>query len=237
VWKEVNSKWSKLYDYTGHDSSVNSICWSPAEFGLNLASASSDGTVSIISSTGEGVWEVKKVPSTAQPAHSVGCNAVSWCPSTTPGSLIEPQHQTSNPSLVRKRIATGGCDNLVKIWKEDDSGQWVEEHSLEAHKDWVRDVAWAPSVGLPVSIIASCSQDHRVITWKCSDLEGGQWQSQVLHTFDDVIWHVSWSLCGTILAVSGGDNKISLWKETLDEKRICISDSHKSHAADPASRG
>jgi len=33
---------------------------------------------------------------------------------------------------------------------------------------------------------------------------------QVLHTFNDVIWHVSWSITGDILAVSGGDNKVSL---------------------------
>jgi len=34
----------------------------------------------------------------------------------------------------------------------------VEEQKLDAHHDWVRDVAWAPSVGLQRSIIASCSQ-------------------------------------------------------------------------------
>ena len=33
---------------------------------------------------------------------------------------------------------------------------------------------------------------------------------QVLHTFNDVIWHVSWSITGDILAVSGGDNKVCL---------------------------
>ena len=43
------------------------------------------------------------------------------------------------------------------IYREVD-GQWVEEEKLEAHSDWVRDVAWAPNVGLPVSTIASCSQ-------------------------------------------------------------------------------
>ena len=37
-------------------------------------------------------------------------------------------------------------------------GQWIEEEKLEAHSDWVRDVAWAPNVGLPVSTFASCSQ-------------------------------------------------------------------------------
>lgn len=91
--------------------------------------------------------------------------------------------------------------------READS-KWTEEHKLEAHSDWVRDVAWAPSVGLGAqSTVASCSQDHRVILWTSQD--GSSWTYQVLATFDDVIWHVSWSVTGNILAVSGGDNKVS----------------------------
>ena len=34
---------------------------------------------------------------------------------------------------------------------------------------------------------------------------------RVLHTFEDVVWHVSWSVSGNILAVSGGDNKV-VWR-------------------------
>jgi len=30
--------------------------------------------------------------------------------------------------------------------------------------------------------------------------------------FPDVVWHVSWSLAGNILAVSCGDGKVTLWK-------------------------
>ena len=41
----------------------------------------------------------------------------------------------------------------------------MEEQKLDAHRDWVRDVAWAPSVGLQRSIIASCSQvSHQIHT-------------------------------------------------------------------------
>lgn len=32
---------------------------------------------------------------------------------------------------------------------------------------------------------------------------------------DSVVWRVSWSLSGNVLAVSTGDNKVTLWKETL----------------------
>jgi protein transport protein SEC13 len=32
---------------------------------------------------------------------------------------------------------------------------------------------------------------------------------------EQVVWRVSWSLTGNILAVSSADNKVTLWKESL----------------------
>jgi protein transport protein SEC13 len=66
-----------------------------------------------------------------------------------------------------KRLVTGGCDHLVKVWwyfstylmySQTDNGSWVEEAVLEGHTDWVRDVAWAPNIGITASYIASGSQ-------------------------------------------------------------------------------
>jgi protein transport protein SEC13 len=34
--------------------------------------------------------------------------------------------------------------------------------------------------------------------------------------FPDVVWRVSWSMMGNVLAVSCGDNKVTLWKESLE---------------------
>lgn len=215
IWKETNGTWIKLHEYSNHDSSVNSVCFAPHEFGLMLACASSDGSISIISSTGDGTWDAKKITN----AHSSGCNAVSWANAIAPSSLVEQ----SGRQLVIKRFVSGGCDNLVKIWKESEDGQWVAEHKLEGHNDWVRDVAWAPSIGLPKSIIASCSQDCSVIIWT-NDGTNNTWTSTILYQFKDVVWHVSWSVTGNILAVSGGDNKVTLWKESLAGTWVCISD-------------
>lgn len=43
------------------------------------------------------------------------------------------------------------------------------------------------------------------------------WKKSLLKKdkFPDVCWRASWSLSGNILAISGGDNKITLWKENL----------------------
>lgn len=48
---------------------------------------------------------------------------------------------------------------------------------------------------------------------------GGTWEKKKLgdnYTFPDVVWRVSWSVSGALLAVSSGDNQVSLWKENLD---------------------
>ncbi|KAM7230292.1 hypothetical protein CapIbe_019009 [Capra ibex] len=225
IWKEENGTWEKTHEHTGHDSSVNSVCWAPHDYGLILACGSSDGAISLLTYTGLGQWEVKKINN----AHTIGCNAVSWAPAVVPGSLID-QPSGQKPNYIKK-FASGGCDNLIKLWKEEEDGQWKEEQKLEAHSDWVRDVAWAPSIGLPTSTIASCSQDGRVFIWTCDDASGNTWSPKLLHKFNDVVWHVSWSITANILAVSGGDNKVTLWKESVDGQWVCISDVNKGQGS------
>jgi len=227
IWKETGNEFQNLYESQNHDSSVNSICWAPHEYGLMLACGASDGAVSIISTSGDGNWEVVKIPN----AHScIGCNAVTWAPAI---ECVQPNETGRAGFHFRKRLVSGGCDNLVKIWmlnETETEKKWVEEDTLDAHSDWVRDVAWAPNCGLPDSILASCSLDCRVIIWRKKEGES-TWTHQVLNKFNDSIWHISWSVAGNILAVSGADNKVSLWKESLDGSWICVSDVEKGQNA------
>lgn len=193
-----------------------------------LACASSDGSISILKRTADDDWESRKITN----AHGVGVNAISWAPPISSVSTIYRQNVTSGgapgsgdtstllsrPMLVR-RFVSGGCDHLLKVWKHDeDNDRWVEERQLDSHNDWVRDVAWAPSIGLPKWYIASCSQDKKVIIW--TNNEGpnapNDWEARLLGEFDDIVWHVSWSVMGNILAVSWGENRVSLWKEDMN---------------------
>jgi len=59
IWKETADvkpdgqktfKWEPFFEYEGHDSSVNSVCWAPPEWGLMLACGSSDSTMTVLSS-------------------------------------------------------------------------------------------------------------------------------------------------------------------------------------------
>lgn len=154
-------------------------------------------------------------------AHGVGVNAVSWAPSTTPGSLVSSASTPAVNGGVR-RFVTGGSDNLLKIWSYDPASQSYKQEGapLTGHTDWVRDVAWSPSV-LQKSYIASASQDKTVRIWTSEGGVGGEWKSTALQ-FESVVWRCSWSLSGNVLAVSAGDNRVSLWKENLRGEWECV---------------
>lgn len=207
VWKEFGpGSWSVVYSYVDHEQSVNSIAWSPPEHGLCLVSASSDGTISVLTHNADDSWSTQKFD-----AHKTGCNAVSWAPAYAPGAVVTAD--TASPVLA-KRLVSGGCDGLVKIWRCVEDGSWQEEGTLPpAHSDWVRDVAWAPSLGAAGTMVASCSQDKKVIIWT-QDPDSDSWSQKEL-LFPCVLWRVSWSVTGNILAVSGGDNLVTLWKQTM----------------------
>ena len=69
----------------------------------------------------------------------------------------------------------------------------------------------------------------KVIIWSCDLNDTGNtalsmWKPIVLHEFNNVAWHVSWSLTSNMLAVSTGDNKVTIWKEDHYGKYVCIND-------------
>ncbi|KAJ5653468.1 hypothetical protein N7490_000471 [Penicillium lividum] len=213
IWREQpqnatspagGSTWTKVFDFSLHTASVNMVSWAPHESGCLLACASSDGQASVLEFR-DNNWTHQTFH-----AHGMGVNSISWAPAAFAGSLI-----SANPGPgQQRRFVTGGSDNLVKIWDySPESKSYNPIQTLEGHSDWVRDVAWSPSI-LSKSYIASASQDKTVRIWTSDVSSPGQWTSQTLE-FDTVLWRVSWSLSGNILAVSGGDNKVSLWKENL----------------------
>ncbi|KAN0078310.1 WD40-repeat-containing domain protein [Tylopilus felleus] len=239
IWREQTQgpsagTWTKIKEHSLHTASVNSISWAPHELGAILACASSDGKLSVLTFKDDGQWVADIFH-----GHAIGCNAVSWAPATHPGSLIHPhQPGAPTPPAPFKRFASAGCDNLVKIWSfREDTQTWIEEETLEGHGDWVRDVAWAPNIGLPRSYIATASQDKSVLIWT-KDTPTAPWVKTALDPsptasqntpstpgkFPDVVWRVSWSLAGNILAVSCGDGKVTLWKENLKGGWECVSD-------------
>ncbi|WWC95222.1 protein transporter SEC13 [Kwoniella sp. B9012] len=242
VWKEVGTGqgkgsggelqdgWERIKEHSLHTASVNSIAWAPYDLGPILACASSDGKVSVLSFQNDGSTDVSIFP-----AHGTGANAISWAPSVVSNANPSTGRSSQGQSSIspQKRFVTAGSDNLIRIWGYDEEAKkWVEEEVIKGHEDWVRDVAWAPNIGLPGMYIASASQDRTVLIhtrpspsspWSSTPLLPSLPTSQDPH-FPDAVWRVSWSLAGNILAVSCGDGKVSLWKEGVGQGWECVSD-------------
>lgn len=195
--------------------------------------------MSVLAFNDDGSWGLDMVA-----AHPMGCNAVSWAPATVPGSLVTAQQQQQQqqatpqqppsssgaeaPSV--RRFASAGCDNVVKIWEySNESQKWEQVEQLNGHTDWVRDVAFAPNIGLPRSYLASCSQDRTVLIWTQDGLNAPWTKTTLSGTaaggkFAETVWRVSWSVSGNVLAVSCGDGKVTLWKENLKGAWECCSE-------------
>eukprot|EP01068_Selenidium_serpulae_P005642 Selendium_serpulae@DN4125_c0_g1_i2.p1 len=214
IWREEHAgEWHQVHRSDDHTASVNSVAFAPWEFGLMLACASSDGSVSIHTHRADNTWLRKSFQ-----AHANGVNAVSWVPAAMAAALNgAPMSQQLQAPLVHQ-IVSGGCDNQVRIWRMDEqTNEWSEAHQLtdNGHTDWVRDVAWRPNVGVPTNTIASGSEDGTVILWSQENINAPWRNCQVL-SFNAPVWRVSWSITGTVLAVASGDNAVTLLKETLD---------------------
>ncbi|PVG01231.1 WD40 repeat-like protein [Serendipita vermifera] len=260
-----SGKWTTIKEHSLHTASVNSIAWAPHELGAILACASSDGRVSVLTFKNDGTWDASLFTAHATGCNAISWSpsvlpGTLIVPQARPGNAGPGQAQAAYPTPIQ-RFITAGSDNTLKIWilntntaaspsgsfstpgfevstpsVSNPSATWVLEETLEAHTDWVRDVAWAPNVGLPRSYIASCGQDRKVFIWT-KDGEGKGWEKVALDAgglegntnseggkFPSVVWRVSWSLAGNILAVSCADGKVSLWKENLKGIWECVSE-------------
>jgi len=203
VWAEdQQGYYQKAYESDDiHQSSVNSVDVAPLEYGLMIVAGSSDGNISVYwhdRSISKPTWKCQ-----IQAAHQGGVNGVSWCKSVTPGES-------------KRTFVTCGCDMAVCIWDFDpQKGEISKVKELKGHRDWVRDVAWAPAPAqASTGVIASCSEDNTVIIWTYR--RGKGWEQKTELKCGKRVWSVSWSVMGNILAVAQGEEDVLLFKEGHD---------------------
>lgn len=235
IHREGNSnQYSKVYTYASKNNSpILSLSWAPMEYGVVLAAASADGQIHIINpNQGE-------LNASFLNVSSLGATSVSWAPADHLGHF--KQEGNDNPQTV-KRLVTGSCDNVVRIYKcQTSSGgsasqnqssantTWEMEIEFKEHNDWVRDVAWAPSTGMPFNMIASASDDGTVVIYTQDELsedpQVDTWKKYritnpggtTVNDSQPPVCSVSWSLTGNILAISTADQRVTLWKQGLTD--------------------
>jgi nucleoporin SEH1 len=204
IWEEAedekgNKKWISRATLVDSRDSVSDIKFAPRHVGLKLATCSADGFVRIYEAID--VMNLAHWPLIDEfEAYKGVINCISWNPS--------PYYK---PMLV-----VGSNDPGVKLWEYNDgTRKWVHVDTLNCGgpDNVVHDVSWSPNLGRSYHLIAVACKDRRVRIWKVSNTD----RIEVL-TRDDhhaEVWRVDWNITGTILASSGDDGNVRMWKANL----------------------
>ncbi|KAL3232878.1 Protein transport protein SEC13 [Nakaseomyces bracarensis] len=210
IWKEQNGRMVALDTLAVHSASVNCVKWAPHEYGMYLLCGSAEGKISVL-----GLKDGQVISTKIIEAHRFGVNCISWAaPTNTTSTTKEDEEHV-------RRFVSGGNDNLVKIWTYNKEKEEYElEDTLEGHTDAVTAVDWSPTTLLQ-SYLASVSKDKTCLVWtRNNDDKAGKWSKAVVNAtgFEKPLGSVSWSLSGNLLAVSGDDRKVTIWKESSEGK-------------------
>ncbi|KAK3884523.1 hypothetical protein Pcinc_011197 [Petrolisthes cinctipes] len=232
IWEEsvsdsghgVHSTWIKRAGLVDSRTSVMDIEFAPKIQGLQLATCSAGGVVRI--------YEAPDVMNLNQwsPHYEINCklqcSCISWNPSPSRlhAPLIAVGSDDPNP-------ASGGKVFIYEF--SANTHKWTRVETLVTVTEPVHDLAFAPNLGRSYHLLGIASKDVRVIALKPTKQDGSQGQSSLTSfevrqagQFDDhgsTVWRVSWNLTGTILASSGDDGCVRLWKANYLDIWKCIS--------------
>ena len=121
----------------------------------------------------------------------------------------EDEYSGKTPPL---RFITASNDHKILQWEQEESGGLVA-NQIGDHSSWVRDVAWAPNVGLKHDLLVSVSEakTDSIRIW-IRDQDGWKMQKEI--SAGCAAWRCEWSPGGSlgVLAVATSDNKTLLYR-------------------------
>lgn len=177
--------------------------------GLRLATASADGFVRLYEAID--VLNLSHWPLQEEfLADKEGVNCLSWNPS-----------QFDVPM-----IAVGSNTLIAKVWVYNNAyNRWQACADLTGHTDIIHDISWAPNMGRSYHLIATAGKDHTLRIFKLRTISNNYQVEQVacLTHHNSQIWRVEWNVTGTMLASSGDDGTVRMWKSDYEGNWVCVS--------------
>lgn len=231
VWEELpgemlkagQTHWVRRTSLVDSRTSVTDVRFAPKHLGLQLATCSADGVVRI--------YEAPDVMNLSQWTlqHAISCklscSCLSWNPSRVHAPMIAVGSDDPSPS--------GG--GKVQIYEySDNSRKWTKVETIITVTDSVRDVEFAPNLGRSYHMLAIAAKDVRIITLKplrkdqstTGQPSVSKFEMRQLAQFEEhhsQVWRLSWNVTGTVLASSGDDGCVRLWKANYLDNWKCIS--------------
>ncbi|XP_072943040.1 nucleoporin SEH1 isoform X1 [Epargyreus clarus] len=249
IWEEVGDTtasgsekglrtWVKRSNLVDSRTSVTDVKFGPKHLGLLLVTCSADGIIRI--------YEAPDVMNLAQwtlqheiPT-KVSISCLSWNPSlsrvnTNPPMLAVGSDEPNVGNTSNVQNDKGGvCNGKVFIYEYSEaSRRWTRTDCLSSVLEPVNDLAFAPNLGRSFHLLAVATKDVRII--KIEPLPesssattngcGVRFKCEVMAAFEDhysCVWRVSWNVTGTMLASSGDDCCVRLWKMQYMNQWRCV---------------
>lgn len=211
---------------------VVDVAFAPPILGLKLAICSTDGYVRIyqcddvvklnywhsteefsVNSPGGGPESSVEKEGRADASAERSCNCLSWNPQSR-------TTDTDRGSADVQSIVVGSASGELQIWDYDDSSRkWkcalkIPPTGGLSSGNSILDVAWAPSLGRSFDVIAAGSKDGKVHIYKVQRVG----ETYRVNSHEEIadhgaeVWKVEWNISGTVLASSGEDGKVRLWR-------------------------
>ncbi|KAK6325939.1 hypothetical protein J4Q44_G00015830 [Coregonus suidteri] len=152
----------------------------------------------------------------------LSCSCISWNPSSS----------RAHPPM----IAVGSDDSnvmyggKVQIYEyNENTRKYAKAETLMTVTDAVHDIAFAPNLGRSFHVLAIATKDVRIfklvpLRKESSSTGPTKFEVQIVAQFDNhnsQVWRVSWNITSTLLASSGDDGCVRLWKANYMDNWKC----------------
>jgi len=194
--------------------SVTDVKFAPKHLGLQLATCSSDGMVRIYEAPD--VMNLSQWSPQLEINSKMSCSCIAWNPSRAHLPMI---------AVGSDEPSTSG-NSKVQIYEfNENSRKWVKVEAIVGATEPVHDVAFAPNFGRSYHLLAIASRDVKIVSLKpvtpgkdvnvANFSNYSKFEIRQIASFNEhnsQVWRVSWNVMGTILASSGDDGCVRLWK-------------------------